>query len=303
MNAVVEGAMLTVMKKSVLALSVLIVLTSCAPAQEHLADQIYMKSGGAAFTLDVFKASGTNAPCVIWLCSGGWFSKHEDINPALAKAFNDKGMTVVEVVHGSQPKYTLNEIVPMIRRAVRYVHANASRFGIDPDRIGISGGSAGGHLSLLTAGLGDDGNPDAKDDVDKASSRVNAVGVFFPPTDFLNWGKADYIPFKNPLMKIFTPAFGLKDDASDDAVKEVGRKMSPIYTVSGKFPPTLIIHGDQDPLVPLQQSQEMDEALGKAGVSHELIVIPGGGHDDKTVIPGLPKLVAWFAEKLGSKKS
>lgn len=290
------------MTKCLLPFAYVAFLTSCAPAQERVSDQIYMKSGGAAFTLDVFKVSQPKAPCVIWLCSGGWFSKHEDINPGLAKAFNDQGITVVEVVHGSQPKYTLSEIVPMIRRAVRYVHANADRFGIDPDRIGISGGSAGGHLSLMAAGLGDSGNPDAKDPVDKASSMVSAVGVFFPPTDFLNFGKADYVPFDNPMMKIFVPAFGVTADTSKDRILAIGREMSPIYTVTSRFPPTLLIHGDKDPLVPLQQSQSMDEALGKAGIDHQLIVIPDGGHDNKTVVPGLPKLVAWFAEKLKAKK-
>lgn len=275
-----------------------VALCSCAPAQERLSDQIYFKSGGAAFTLDVFKVAKPKAPCVIWLCSGGWFSKHEDINPALAKAFNDAGMTVVEVVHGSQPRYTLNEIVPMIRRAVRYVHANAERFGIDPDRIGLSGGSAGGHLSLLTAGMGDSGLADSKDPVEQASSSVNAVGVFFPPTDFLNWGRDNYIPFDNPMMKIFVPAFGVTSETPKDKIESIGRAMSPIYTVTSKFPPTLIIHGDKDPLVPLQQSERMDDTLAKAGVDHQLIVIPEGGHDNKTVVPGLPKLIAWFAMKL-----
>src|SRR5205814_1180399 len=106
-------------------LLVLSLVASLCHAQERISDQIYMKNGGAAFTLDVFKASVPDAPCVIWLVSGGWFSDHKQIDPNVAKLFNDQGITVVEVVHGSQPRYTLNEIVPQIKRAVRYVHANA----------------------------------------------------------------------------------------------------------------------------------------------------------------------------------
>ena len=273
----------------------------CAQSQERISDQIYMKSGGAAFTLDVFKANTANAPAVIWLCSGGWFSKHEDINPALAKAFNDRGITLVEVVHGSQPKYKLSEIVPMIRRAVRYVHANAARFGIDNNRIGISGGSAGGHLSLMIAGTADGGDSNSKDLVERQSSIVNFVAVFFPPTDFLDWGKPNYIPFDNPLMALFVPAFGITKEAPKEKMQEVAKEMSPMTYVSAKFPPTLIIHGDKDMLVPLQQSQSFDEAIGKLGVDHTLVVIPGGGHDEKTVMPGLPKLIDWYAKKFGIK--
>ncbi|MBS1728066.1 MAG: alpha/beta hydrolase [Armatimonadetes bacterium] len=280
----------------------LAILFACASivsyAQERLTDQIYMKSGGAAFTLDVFKVAKPNAPCVIWLCSGGWVSDHKDINPILAKAFNDQGMTVVEVVHGAQPRYNLNDIVPMIKRAVRYVHANATRFGIDPNRIGISGGSAGGHLSLMVGGIGDAGDPNAKDPVDKEPCTVNAVGVFMPPTDFLNWGKPDYMPFEEQKMAVFMPAFAVTKDTPKDKVKAIGKLMSPIQYVSPKFPPTLIIHGDKDDLVPIQQSKLMDEALGKAGVDHTLIVIEGGGHDAKTLLGGFPRLVQWFKDKL-----
>jgi dipeptidyl aminopeptidase/acylaminoacyl peptidase len=68
--------------------------------------------------------------------------------------------------------------------------------------------------------------------------------------------------------------------------------------VNGKYPPTLIVHGDDDKIVPLQQAQAMDQALTKAGVDHELSVVPGGGHDEKTFRPGLSKAIQWFKEKL-----
>lgn len=274
-------------------------IAGCAQAQDTsvIADQIYMKSGGAAFTLDVFKAPKVGSPAVIWLVSGGWFSKHQDINPALAKAFNDAGITLVQVVHGSQPKYQLAEIVPMIRRAVRYVHANATRFGIDGNKIGISGASAGGHLSLMAAGMGDDGDPNAQDPVEKASSKVNAVGVFFPPTDFLNWGRPNYVPLDNALMSVFLPAFGVNAQTPKEKLPEVARTFSPILKITASFPPTMLIHGDKDMLVPIQQSQSFDAALAKVGVDHTFITVPGGGHDQKTVEPGLPKLIEWFKSK------
>jgi acetyl esterase/lipase len=279
----------------------LFLLSLCAGlchGQDHITDQIYMKNGGAAFTLDVFKVAAPNAPCVIWLVSGGWISNHEGINPIIAKLFNDQGIAVVEVVHGSQPRYTLNDIVPQIKRAVRYVHANASRFGVDPNRIGISGASAGGHLSLMIGGIGNAGDPNATDQIEKFPSSVNAVGVFMPPTDFLNWGKGGNLPFGEPQMTIFMPAFGVTKDTPKEKAIEVGRIMSPINYVNAKFPPTMIIHGDSDKLVPIQQAAIMDAALGKQGIDHTFITIPGGGHDAKTITEGFPKLISWFKAKL-----
>ena len=285
------------MKRAFLFLAA-VLLAGLSQAQERLSDQIYMKDGGAAFTLDVFRVATPNAPCVIWLCSGGWFSNHRDINPVIAKMFNDQGIAVVEVVHGSQPRYTLNEIVPQIRRAVRYVHANAARFGIDPNRVGISGASAGGHLSLMIGGTGDTGNVDATDPVEKAPSSVNAVGAFMPPTDFLNWGKEGFMPIDSPQMAIFMPAFGVNKDTPKEKINQVGKLFSPITYITAKFPPTMIIQGDKDTLVPIQQANLMDAALGKQGIDHTLVIIPGGGHDAKTLSEGFPKLVAWYKSKL-----
>lgn len=279
-------------------LFVLFLFACIASAQERISDQIYMKSGGAAFTLDVFKSKTPNAPCVIWLVSGGWFSDHKDINLPIAQLYNQQGVTVIQVVHGSQPRYTLNEIVPQVKRSIRYIRTNAERFGIDPNKIGISGASAGGHLSLMMGGTGDAGNPSATDPVEKAASTVNAVGVLMPPTDFLNWGAPGVFPFESDLMKPFIPAFGVTKETPKDKLLELGKLMSPITHVTAKFPPTMIVHGDKDALVPVQQARVMDEALGKSGVDHTLVVVEGGGHDGKTFFEGLPKLLAFFKAKL-----
>ena len=97
------------------------------------------------------------------------------------------------VCHGSQPKYTIPEAIADMQLSVRYIRSHASEFGIDPDRIGVSGGSAGGHLSLMLGTASDAGDPQAKDPVLRASSRVAAVACFFPPTDFLNYGTSGFV--------------------------------------------------------------------------------------------------------------
>ena len=160
------------------------------------------------------------------------------------------------MVHGSQPRYTIPEIVADMNRAVRFIRYHAADYSIDPDRIGITGGSAGGHLSLMQGTAGDKGNPDAKDPIDRTSSRVQAVACFFPPTDFLNYGKPGENAVGRGILKGFKPPFDFHEQdpntkvfrpITDEArILEIGRQISPAYHVSADDPPTLIIHGDAD---------------------------------------------------------
>lgn len=284
------------------ALILAFLLSAIASAQETIRDVIYMKSGGAAFTMDVFKPKDPSGAAVIYLVSGGWFSDHGMINPQFAKSLTDVGITVFEVVHGSQPRYKIPEIAKQITRAVRFVRANAAKYGVDSERLGLTGASAGGHLSLLTAGRADEGNAQASDPVERASSSVAAVVAIFPPTDFLNYGNSTpQVLLSSPTFAPFRPAFGLPANPTPEQVSEIAKDVSPIYNVTSKFPPTLLIHGDKDTLVPLQQSEIFRDALAKAGVVNELVVIPGAGHDMVAISKGTPRLVSWFKEKLQKK--
>src|SRR5476649_1086476 len=101
------------MRRMTAALLVL-VAAACTQAQTRIKDVIYMKQAGCAYTMDVFTPKTSNHKAVIWIVSGGWFSSHDQINPDLGKMFTDKGFSVFEVVHGSQPKYTIPEIIPMV---------------------------------------------------------------------------------------------------------------------------------------------------------------------------------------------
>ncbi|MBS1725644.1 MAG: alpha/beta hydrolase [Armatimonadetes bacterium] len=262
-------------------------LTALSQAQAHIKDVVYMKAGGAAFTMDVLKPAKPNKAAVVFMISGGWVSDHamlQSFGPGLEKTFVDAGFTVFEVVHGAQPRYKVAEIVDQVRTAVRFVHSHAEDYGIDTNRVGISGISSGGHLALMVAG--------------SADSPVNAVAAIAPPTDLANWGKPSFLFTEEPQLAVFVPAVGLDPKTPKDAQIALVEKLSPISLVSASFPPTLIVHGDDDKIVPLQQAKTMDAALAKAGVDHKLEVIPGGGHDDKTFGPGLLKALEWFKEKL-----
>ncbi|HEY9229061.1 MAG TPA: alpha/beta hydrolase [Gemmatimonadaceae bacterium] len=248
---------------------------------------IYTKAGGTAFTMDVLRPAKPNRAAVVFVVSGGWVSDHsmlQSFGPDLEKTFVDGGFTVFEVVHGAQPRFKVAEIVDQVRTAVRFVRAHAADYGIDTNRVGVSGISTGGHLSLMIAG-----SPD---------SPVNAVAAIAPPADLANWGKPAFVFTDDPQLAMFVPAIGFDPKASKNDVAALAKQLSPTTYVNAKFPATLIIHGDSDKIVPLQQAQAMDRALAKAGVEHKLEVIPGGGHDDTTFGPGLMKALQWFNAKL-----
>jgi acetyl esterase/lipase len=276
------------------------------PTFDRREDVIYGRKFGTALTLDVFTPKqNANGLGVIYVVSGGWYSSHDlDGMLPVFKIFTDRGYTVFAVVHGSQPKFTIPEIVQDMNRAVRFVRFHAKQYGIDSDRIGIAGMSAGGHLSLMQGLAGDRGDPNAKDPVDRQSSRVQAVACFFPPTDFFNYGKPDEdalgrgilhdfaAPFDfhefDPKLKKFVPI------TDEEKRREIGRQISPITHATSDDPPTLIVHGDKDLLVPIQQAELVIEKLQKAGVDAKLVVKEGAQHGWPDMAPQIGQLVDWF---------
>ena len=276
-------------------------VASATTASTRIPDVIYRKKGGVALTMDVFKPAVPSGIGVLCLVSGGWVSDHNGINVGLAKLYTDKGITVFYVVHGSQPKYTVTEIVGDIQRAVRFVRTNAATYGVDPNRLGITGGSAGGHLSLMVAANPTDGNPEATDPVERASSRVQAVAVFFPPTDFLNYGKEGVDAFEVPMLRVFQPAFGVTDKTPKEDLTRLGHDLSPIYGINPKTPPVMLIHGDADTLVPLQQSERLLTKLQENHVPSELVIRKGKGHGWLEMNQDIPLMIAWFEKYLMKK--
>jgi dipeptidyl aminopeptidase/acylaminoacyl peptidase len=198
-----------------------------------------------------------------------------------------------------------------MNRAVRFIRHHAADYHVDPNRIGIYGGSAGGHLSLMQGTAGDRGDPKAKDPVDRESSRVQAVACFYPPTDFLNYGHegenalgrgvlaAFKAPFDfmelDPKTKAFVPV------TDEQKVLEIGRNISPVNHVTPDDPPTLILHGDADKLVPIQQAEIFVKKMKEAGVEAKLIVKPGAAHGWRDQDKDLPQIADWFDAHLKSK--
>lgn len=251
-------------------------------------DVVYGHKHGMALTMDVYQPGQGNGVGVLFIVSGGWFSKWAPPEKSTGwfKHLLDKGFTVFAVRHGSSPKYVIPEIVEDVRRSVRFVRLHAKDFHVDPKRLGVCGFSAGGHLSLLLGTASDNGDPNSKDEVLRVSDRIAAVVAYFPPTDLRHIVKP-----QNPFTKFF-PALGFDPNDVND--------VSPLLHATEDDPPALMIHGDKDFLVPLWQSEKMCEALKAKGVESELLVIEGAGHGfgGKDAERAKKAWVAWFQKHL-----
>jgi acetyl esterase/lipase len=252
-----------------------------------------------ALTYDVIRpTSNPNGAAVLFMVSGGWVSmwaKPEGVvrgdKPAGLNLFEkivDRGYTLILVRHGSSPYFKVPDAVSDVKLAIRHVRTRAKDFQIDPGRIGVCGGSAGGHLSLVLGSMGDDGNESGRDDTEKASSRVQAVVAYFPPTDI-----REYVNHKSLSTQF--PAIVFPEELADD--------VSPLLAVSADDAPTLLIHGDKDELVPIFHSERFLEAMKKANATCELIVMKGAAHgfpgDQGTQAE--TALLDWFDKYLAAK--
>jgi acetyl esterase/lipase len=299
-------------RRTVLLMIALLVMPACALADENYTrqeDVLYGRKHGMALTFDVFTPKeNANHTGIIYVVSGGWHSDHNQINARFFDKLLKRGYTVFAVVHGSQPRFTIPEAIADLNRAVRFIRAQAADYAIDADRLGIAGASAGGHLSLMQGVAGGEGKKEDPDPVERISSRVQAVACFFPPTDFLNYGKPGEIALGNGVLKDF-PApfeFNFYDPQKkifvriDDEAKrqEIGRQISPITYVSADDPPTLILHGDADKLVPIQQAQIFVDKMKQVGAEARLVTKPGVGHGWPNLLDDTQLLVDWFDEHL-----
>ncbi len=265
-------------------------------------DVIYGRKFGTALTLDVFRPETANGFGILFMVSGGFFSSHEAINAGAYKPLLERGYTVFAVVHGSQPKFTIPEIEQDIHRSVRFVRHNAAKFGVDPNHLGITGGSAGGHLSLTMGTQGAKGNSDAKDPVDGESSSVQAVACFYPPTDFLNWGKSGEDGVGYGPTAQFQPAFGPRSATAEER-QALGKEISPINFVTSNMAPTLVIHGDSDKLVPLYQAEIFKKRCEEMHAPYKLIVREGKDHGWPGMDADMKIFADWFDEYLRGIKS
>lgn len=264
------------------------------PNVERINGVVYGQRHGRNLALDILRPAATNGLGVALMVSGGWKSSAPgSFRPWMAAPLLRRGYTVFAVYHISQPEATVMEIVDDVNRAVRFIRHHARDYGVDPQRLGVTGGSAGGHLSLMLATRGGPGPVDAADPIDRDSSAVQAVAIFYPVTDLLNLGKSTENLGDGGPPRSFVKAFG--PQATNPPVwKDIGHGVSPIYYVRSNLPPTLIFHGDADTLVPLDQSQRYQAEAQKLGCRVELVVHHGGQHGWLSMFWDIRRFAEWF---------
>ncbi|MBB3207379.1 acetyl esterase/lipase [Rhodopirellula rubra] len=225
--------------------------------------------------VDVYLAkSDKPTPAVIYIHGGGWRGGSKKGVPGwLMRFVSDGKLSVVAVEY----RFTDVAIHPAqvndCLRAIQFVRQNAEKWNIDPLRLGVTGGSAGGHLSAYVALHDDVANAKSTDPVEQQSSRVACAVSFAGPTD---WSLLSSIAHGHPAYRQLigyvpgTPASELK--------AELVKDVSPITFVSEDDPPVMQVHGDNDDIVPLEHASNLHEQLRFKGVTSELVVIPGGNH-------------------------
>ena len=249
------------------------------------ADVVYGHKDGMALFYDVFTPPKPTGAAVLYMVSGGWFSRWQEPQARIEtfQRLLDKGITVFAVHHGSAPRFKVPEAVADVRRAVRHIRSHAETFGIDANRLGVWGGSAGGHLSLMLGLAADNGKSDAKDPLEQVPSAVKAVVAYYPPVDLRR--------MTGPNRRF--PALDFDNSLAAD--------ISPLLFVDANDPPTLIIHGTADTLVPISSGRSIHAALRQAGVVTEIIEIDGGDHgftNPEHRAQASQAMADWFAAKL-----
>ena len=255
-------------------------------------DVVYGHKDGLAMTFDVFTPKkDANGVGILFMVSGGWYSHWappEQIH-FFFKPLTERGFTVFAVRHGSSPRYGIPDAVSDVRRSVRYIRKNAERFNVDPNRLGVFGMSAGGHLSLMLGTTADEGNPDDKDAVGRISDRVQAVVAFVAPTDLTIMVK-DY-PQRLPAYANF-PALNLDMKNAEDH--------SPLKHVTPDDAPTLLIVGAKDDLVPVEHSRKIQAEFDDKKVPNKLTEFENAGHGfaKEDMISAQAEMANWFEKHL-----
>ena len=242
--------------------------------------------------LDLFIPKGDGPfPLVLWVHGGGWEAgSKESGNPAIGLL--SKGFAVASTNYRLSQHAKFPAQIHDVQGAVKYLRANAKKNRIDPERIGVAGASAGGHLVALLGCCGDGKALEGEVGPKEVSCKVNCVLDFFGPTDLHALTRGIDIP---PVTKLL--------GGTTKEKQELTKLANPISFVGKNTPPFLIVHGDKDTLVVPSQSEILHEALKKAGADTTLLVVPGAGHGNGVFTTELmTKYNEFFEKHLKNKK-
>lgn len=252
---------------------------------------------GDPLTMDVYKGAGPSPHPAVIIVHGGGFTGGTSHNGSEAYAADflvPAGYTCFSINYRLAPGATFADMIADTQRAIRFVRHNATQYDIDPDKIALLGGSAGGYLSNMVGVSRPTALAAAADPIDRETDAVQAVITLY--------GIADLNTMPSGLTQVITDnhLFGAPTAPTPATMAAA----SPLSHVTAAAPPFLFIHGDHDASVPIQQSIDLQHALEAKHVQADLITIPGGPHATGSwhTIPGVPdwerQTVTWLNKTL-----
>ncbi|OAI47511.1 hypothetical protein AYO44_09365 [Planctomycetaceae bacterium SCGC AG-212-F19] len=253
---------------------------------ELVRDLEYGKGGDRALKLHILRpksAPKEAMPVLVWIHGGGWQAGNKDSGIRLLTRFAERGYFCASIEYRFSQEAVFPAQIEDCKCAIRFLRARAKEYNLDPDRIGVWGASAGGHLVALLGTSANVKELEGKGGWPEHSSRVQAVCDYCGPADFLKWADKSH----PAVVKLFGGPVSEK--------KDLAAKASPVTHISKDLPPILIVHGDEDKIVPLDQSESLLAVLKKAGADATLHVVKGGGHGFGG--PEIDKLVDDFFDK------
>jgi len=274
----------------VLAVATLLITARPLRAEPPVRDVVFATVDSHELKLDLYLPKDVaNPPLVVFVHGGGW--RNNSYKKCLTPWLTEFGFAVASVSYRLTDKATFPAQIHDCKAAVRWLRAHADRYGYDSSRVGVAGTSAGGHLSLLLGVTGGDDRLEGEvgGNLDQ-SSRVQAVGDYYGPSDFVLRSKNQPTKTEKPDSPV---RLLLGGPASENL--EQARLASPAFHVTEDDPPLLIIHGEKDGTVKLNQSERMVEEYERAGLDVTLQIVPGAGHGGREhFTPQYRKLVAQF---------
>jgi acetyl esterase/lipase len=268
----IRSKLLPVSVLTLTALGVWPAVATAAPSMQ--ADIAYATSGtGETLRLDLYLPESAGAPLLVWIHGGAW-ERFDKSSMPLAPLV-ERGFAVASLDFSPASKARFPGQVHEIKAAIRFLRAQAQRHGYDASRIGILGASSGAHLAAVVGTS--NGHAELEGtlgDHRDESSEVHAIVSYFAATN-LTTILAQSTPFG---LNIREPALMRLLGAPPKDVEPLARLASPVFQVDRNDPPLLLLHGDQDPQMPINQSHELEGAYERNGLEVDFIVVHGAAH-------------------------